>query len=208
MAQPNPHMQSIDKTSPGFVEDEDDHVFKFHSISGKKEGNIASEVSRFDTFVFDEADASEESPTALPSAKFEYVMTVNNSKLARRPYYKRLLKNEFEHQFCQVMDASTGQAGNFNIGKNGVSKKIVILYQIFAKAASSKSEKVKRDAKEFFAILTHELLDPQEGAILEPLKNEIVYINERIQSFMEGIKISFDIFKNPSKDKELFPADS
>ena len=27
-------------------------------------------VSNFDTFIFDEADASEESPTALPSSKF------------------------------------------------------------------------------------------------------------------------------------------
>lgn len=58
-----------------------------------KSGNIikGGEISNFDTFIFEEADASEESPTALPSAKFQYVMTVNNSKLARRPYYKRII---------------------------------------------------------------------------------------------------------------------
>ena len=55
---------------------------------------INKEISNFDTFIFDEADASEESPTAtLPSNKFQYVMTVNNSKLARKPYYKRIIKN-------------------------------------------------------------------------------------------------------------------
>lgn len=103
MAQPNPHIQSIDKTSPGFIEDDDEPILQFQMLSGsvkKNTGNIISDVSGFDTFVFDEADASEESPTALPSNKFQYIMTVNNSKLARRPYYKRLLKNEFEHQFC------------------------------------------------------------------------------------------------------------
>lgn len=50
---------------------------------------------------------------------------------------------------------------------------------------------MKRDAKEFFAILTHELLDPVEGTGLQPLKNEIVYLNDRIQTAMEGIRCSF-----------------
>jgi len=33
-------------------------------------------------------EANEESPSTLPSNKHKYVMAVNNSKLARRPYYK------------------------------------------------------------------------------------------------------------------------
>jgi hypothetical protein len=54
-------------------------------------------ISVYDTFIGgDEADASEESPSALPSNQFLYVMTVNNSKLARKPYYKKLLSNQFE----------------------------------------------------------------------------------------------------------------
>jgi hypothetical protein len=53
-------------------------------------------VTDFNTFVFDEADASEESPTTMPSNKFKYVMTVNNSKLSRKSYYKKLLTNHFE----------------------------------------------------------------------------------------------------------------
>jgi hypothetical protein len=33
-------------------------------------------------------EATAESPTSLPSNKYKYVMPVNNSKLARKPYYK------------------------------------------------------------------------------------------------------------------------
>jgi hypothetical protein len=36
-------------------------------------------------------------------------MTVNNSKLARRPYYKKLMRNHFEPQFCEFMDVTYGQ---------------------------------------------------------------------------------------------------
>ena len=64
-------------------------------------------LSAIDTFICDEADASDESPTALPSNKFQYVMTVNNSKLARKPYYKRLASNMFEQQFCEILELST-----------------------------------------------------------------------------------------------------
>ncbi len=62
-------------------------------------------ISDFNTFVYDEADASDESPTtAMPSNKFNYVMTVNNSKLARKPYYKKLITNHFESHFTSIMD--------------------------------------------------------------------------------------------------------
>ena len=61
-------------------------------------------VTDFNTFVFDEADASEESPTTMPSNKFNYVMTVNNSKLSRKSYYKKLLTDHFENHFSQIMD--------------------------------------------------------------------------------------------------------
>jgi hypothetical protein len=45
----------------------------------------------------------------MPSNQFHYVMTVNNSKLARRPYYKKLIRNHFERQFCEFMDVTYGQ---------------------------------------------------------------------------------------------------
>ena len=42
-------------------------------------------------FLCEEADASdEESTTILSSNKLNYVLSVNNSKLARKPYYKQL----------------------------------------------------------------------------------------------------------------------
>jgi hypothetical protein len=75
-----------------------------HSSSIKRgtvlSGVITGEISNFDTFVIDDADASEDSPSILPSKKFQYVMTVNNSKLSRRPYYKKIVRNTFEEQFC------------------------------------------------------------------------------------------------------------
>lgn len=49
-------------------------------------------------------EANEESPSTLPSSKYKYVMAVNNSKLARKPYYKHIQKNRFEREFCMLMD--------------------------------------------------------------------------------------------------------
>jgi hypothetical protein len=71
-----PHEQvrrSIEQTSPGFEEED------------PRDNQV---ITDFNTFVYDEADASEESPSTLPSQKFKYIMTVNNSKLARKHYYK------------------------------------------------------------------------------------------------------------------------
>jgi len=76
-----------------------------------------------DTFIYDEADASEESPTALPSNKFQYVMTVNNSKLARKPYYKRLSNNRFEPLFCEILEP----LGSYP----AMARKLQMLYQVF-----------------------------------------------------------------------------
>jgi hypothetical protein len=86
-------------------------------------------VSNFDTFIFEDADASEESPSTLPSNKFQYIMTVNNSKLARRPYYKKLVSNEFESQFCQILDPPLVKSRVAEY-----SRKYAILYQVFMKA--------------------------------------------------------------------------
>jgi hypothetical protein len=36
----------------------------------------------------EENEEVEESPTTLPSNKHKYVMPVNNSKIARKPYYR------------------------------------------------------------------------------------------------------------------------
>lgn len=36
----------------------------------------------------EEVEENEESPATLPSNKHKYVMAVNNSKIARKPYYK------------------------------------------------------------------------------------------------------------------------
>jgi hypothetical protein len=97
----------LDRTSPGFTEEnEEDLRFGSNLLQGTAS---KQETSEFNTFVFDEAEASEESPTTMPSNQFHYVMTVNNSKLARRPYYKKLMRNYFEPQFCEFMDVTYGQ---------------------------------------------------------------------------------------------------
>ena len=49
-------------------------------------------------------EAGEESPTSLPSNKYKYVMPVNNSKLARKSYYKQIQRNKFEREFCIMLD--------------------------------------------------------------------------------------------------------
>jgi hypothetical protein len=96
----------MDCTSPGF---NDDHEEDARYSSKMQVGTaIKEDGSEFNTFLFDEAEASEESPSTLPSNQFHYVMTVNNSKLARRPYYKKLLKNHFEQQFCEFMEVTYG----------------------------------------------------------------------------------------------------
>jgi hypothetical protein len=97
----------LDRTSPGFTEEnEEDLRFGSNLLQGT---GSKQEASEFNTFVFDEAEASEESPTTMPSNQFHYVMTVNNSKLARRPYYKKFMRNHFEPQFCEFMDVTYGQ---------------------------------------------------------------------------------------------------
>ncbi|TNV74701.1 hypothetical protein FGO68_gene6590 [Halteria grandinella] len=210
LAQPLPqHVQSQDQTSPGF--NEDDPVVAigeqillskgkllFSSSVKREQINLAgsnaafpqAEISNFDTFVFDDAEASEESPSALPSSKFQYVMTVNNSKLARRPYYKQLVKNEFEEQFCQVLEPPSFMMNKHAGSANDFAKKYAILYSVYQKALSSKRIETKRDAKEFFTILTHELLDPVEGLNLKPLTNEIVYLNDRLHHEFQSIHVS------------------
>lgn len=57
-------------------------------------------------------------------------MTVNHSKLARKPYYKKLLKNAFEPEFCDFMDAIYGQVVCYDY----VPKKLSVLYKVFHKA--------------------------------------------------------------------------
>lgn len=52
----------------------------------------------------DANEADEESPTSLPSNKYKYIMPVNNSKLARKPYYKQIQKNRYEREFCMILD--------------------------------------------------------------------------------------------------------
>ncbi len=133
-------------------------------------------VTDFNTFVYDEADASEESPTTMPSNKFNYVMTVNNSKLARKPYYKKLLTNHFESQFTQIMDHSTVINGKNQSAS--AAKKMVVLYQVFNKGSSTKREKVYNDSLEFFSLLIEELKDPVDGAALKPLWQEIFYLKD------------------------------
>ena len=57
---------------------------------------------------FDESvDASCESPSHMPSAKFTYVLNPNSSALSRKSYYKQLQKNKFESQFCTIIDFKT-----------------------------------------------------------------------------------------------------
>jgi hypothetical protein len=87
--------------------------------------NLKQGLSAIDTFIYDEADASEESPTALPSNKFQYVMTVNNSKLARKPYYKRLANNRFEPLFSEILEPLSC------CSYPAMARKLQILYQVF-----------------------------------------------------------------------------
>ena len=105
--------------------------------------------SILDTFIYDEADASEESPTALPSNKFQYIMNINNSKLARKPYYKRLLNNQFETQFCEILEPVLKVSAFSALGR-----KHQLLYLVFCQAnASDSSEQTKNDCIDFFHIL-------------------------------------------------------
>jgi hypothetical protein len=76
----------------------------------------------------------------MPSNKFNYVMTVNNSKLARKPYYKNLLKNHFEKLFTQMMEHQTvinGQSHGFDI-----PNKLAILYKVYNSGSTTKKEKI------------------------------------------------------------------
>jgi hypothetical protein len=118
--------RSMDRTSPGFVEENENEV-----AYGVRHQMKTTEMSEFNTFVCDEADASEESPTTLPSNQFHYIMTVNNSKLARKTYYKSLMKNHFEPQFCAFLDFTYGQV----ISYADLPSKLQILYQVFSEAS-------------------------------------------------------------------------
>jgi hypothetical protein len=62
-----------------------------------------------------------ESPSSLPCNKNMYVMSINNSKLARKPYYNQIKKNKFEKEYCSIMDP-----------KIKVSDKFVIVYKLVA----------------------------------------------------------------------------
>lgn len=105
--------------------------------------------SILDTFIYDEADASEESPTALPSNKFQYIMNINNSKLARKPYYKRLVNNQFETQFCEILEPVL-KVSAFS----AMARKQQLLYLVFCQAnARDSSEQAKNDCIDFFHIL-------------------------------------------------------
>ena len=48
-------------------------------------------------------------------------MPVNNSKLARKPYYKQIQRNRFEREFCMMLD-----------NKLQLIDKIQVLYKVFA----------------------------------------------------------------------------
>lgn len=52
-------------------------------------------------------------------------MTVNNSKLARKPYYKRLANNRFEPLFCEILEP-LGFSSYPAMGR-----KLQMLYQVF-----------------------------------------------------------------------------
>jgi hypothetical protein len=64
-----------------------------------------------------------------------------------------------------------------------LSKKILLLYQIFNKGTQSSKERDHNDALEFFSLLIHELADPVETHGLKPLWHEIIYLNDRLQHF-------------------------
>lgn len=107
-----------------------------------------------------------ESPSSLPCNKNKYVMNINHSKLARKPYYNQIKKNKFENEYCLLMDA-----------KVKVSDRYIILYQLVA------TMKMKRDNdyKEGMEILSYLKIEAnqKEEAIL-PLKNEILYLLEQM----------------------------
>ena len=128
----------------------------------------------YDPLCGDDGEASEESPTALPSNKFKYVMAVNNSKLARKPYYKQLQKNKFEREFCLLMDP-----------RIMVGQKIAVLYQVFAQVQINATNTEKRDGREILTYLKLEL-DSKE-VILEPLKHELLYFLDLVSAASGGI---------------------
>eukprot|EP00347_Sterkiella_histriomuscorum_P016750 403351997 len=117
-------------------------------------------------------DSNHESPSTLPSNKYKHVMAVNNSKLARKPYYKQIQKNRFEREFCIIMDS-----------KVTIIDRIQVLYYVFTQVQQMIQHKNKdiansyyKDGRELLGFLKLEL-DNKEFNLLS-LKNEILYFQE------------------------------
>jgi hypothetical protein len=97
-------------------------------------------------------------------------MPVNNSKLARKPYYKQIQRNRYEREFCMMLDP-----------KLQLIDKIQILYKVFAQVqqliqngSREQSPAVYRDGREFLGFLKLEFDNKDESLI--PLRNEIMYL--------------------------------
>ena len=103
-------------------------------------------------------------------------MTINNSKLARKPYYKRLLKNYFEPQFCTFMDHTYSKVVNFT----DMSKKLALLFKVFYQGSTTPHLRIRYDALDFFDLLILELSDPFESVFLSPYIHEILYLKDRL----------------------------
>lgn len=81
----------VNSTSNHIREDIDDYNMSISSHEDVEE-------------IQEDNESNHESPSALPSNKYKHVMAINNSKLARKPYYKHISKNRFEREFCMIMD--------------------------------------------------------------------------------------------------------
>ncbi|CDW85630.1 leucine rich repeat protein [Stylonychia lemnae] len=119
-------------------------------------------------------EGNDESPSTLPSNKYKYIMSVNNSKLARKPYYKQIQRNRFEREFCIIMDPRVD-----------LSEKMNKLFSVFSQVQQNISHPQKdissgfyRDGREFLGFLKLELESKEFN--LAALKNEILYFQEII----------------------------
>ena len=75
------------------------------------------------------------------------------------------------------MDVTYGQV----ITYTDMPKKLQILYKVYNEGSKkSVDAKIRKDALEFFQLLTVELLDTCEGPFLKPYMHEMFYIKERL----------------------------
>lgn len=105
-------------------------------------------------------------------------MVANSSKLARKSYYKELQQNQFEREFCVIMDP-----------KVLVYDKIKVIYKVYISLVENRSQDTKQ-GKEFFSFLKQEV-DQNEQSIMF-LKNEIEY-------FMDQLSINYQSNSQISK---------